>query len=76
MYAYPKDHPSFDVLAKFADCRSPVTVEAEMVESENSGQVFMASRFVVADRDDFAAARTFAQSIGTDTYADVGDDDQ
>lgn len=71
MYAYPKDHPSFDVLAKFADCRSPVTVEDGMVESENSGQVFMASRFVIADRDDFAAARAFALTIGTDTYADI-----
>ena len=74
MYAYPKD-PPFDVLAKFADCRSPVTVEAEMVESENSGQVFMASRFVIADRDAFAVARAFAPSIGTDLYANPADDD-
>jgi Protein of unknown function (DUF4238) len=51
------------------DRLSPVLMTPEMVESENSGQVFMASRFVISPVDDFAFARDFARTIGTDTYA-------
>ncbi|WP_276571626.1 hypothetical protein [Bradyrhizobium sp. dw_78] len=40
-----------------------------MVESENSGQVFMASRFVLSNRADFDAERAFAPTIGSDIYA-------
>ncbi len=53
-------------------CLSPVSLDDEMVESENSGQVFMASRFVISPVDDFAFAREFAKTIGTDTYAKRG----
>jgi hypothetical protein len=51
------------------DCLSPVLLDDKMVQSENSGQVFMASRFVISPRDDFLSAREFAKTIGTDTYA-------
>jgi hypothetical protein len=59
MSAFPQDSP-FDALTPFADCRSPVPVSARMVESDNTGQVFMATRFVVSPRDNFGAARAFA----------------
>jgi hypothetical protein len=52
----------------FDRCLSPITMTSEMVESENSGQVFMAGRFVISSVDDFAHARSFAKTIGTDLY--------
>ena len=67
MYCHPKE-PPWEKLGQF-DCRlSPVTFTEEMVESENSGQVFMASRFVISSRDSFDREREFAKSIGTDLY--------
>jgi len=48
---------------------SVVTMTPEMVESENSGQVFMASRFLVSPKNDFQHAREFVPTIGTDLYA-------
>jgi hypothetical protein len=56
-------------IAQLDGCLSPVSLTDEMVQSENSGQVFMASRFVISPVDDFAFAREFAKTIGTDTYA-------
>ncbi len=67
MYCHPKE-PLWENLGRF-DCRlSPVTFTEEMVDSENSGQVFMASRFVISSRDGFDGEREFAKSIGTDLY--------
>jgi hypothetical protein len=40
-----------------------------MVESENTGQVFMATRFVFSNVNDFEKARDFADAIKTDRYA-------
>jgi hypothetical protein len=48
---------------------SPVSLSDEMVESENSGQVFMAKRFVISSANDFEFAREFAKTVRTDTYA-------
>lgn len=45
MYCHPPEEP-WSRLASFDSCISPVPFKPEMVESENSGQVFMASRFV------------------------------
>lgn len=59
MSAFPQDSP-FDALTPFADRRSPVAVSAGMVESDNTGQVFMATRFLVSPRDDFGAAQAWA----------------
>ncbi len=67
MYCYPRESPG-DQLIKFDRMLSPVQMTKEMVESENSGQVFMASRFVFSLDGDFAYARSFAPSIGTDLY--------
>lgn len=68
LYCHPRVGP-FRKLAKFADCLSPVSMNDEMVESENSGQAFMASRFILSNRADFDAERAFARTIGTDVYA-------
>lgn len=52
------------------DCTvSPVQFTDEMVEHENAGQVFMATRFVMSSVNDFRFAREFASTIGTDKYA-------
>lgn len=45
-----------------------MTFTEEMVASENGGQVFMASRFVISSRDGFDREREFAKSVGTDLY--------
>jgi hypothetical protein len=67
MYCHPKE-PSWDRLGQFDCCLSPVTFTEEMIESENTGQVFMASRFVISVRDGFDREREFAKTIGTDLY--------
>lgn len=68
LYCHPRVGP-FRKLGKFADCLSPVVLNDGMVESENSGQAFMASRFVISTRPAFKAERAFAATIETDTYA-------
>jgi hypothetical protein len=68
MYCYPPEEP-WSKAARFDTTVSPITFTSEMVESENTGQVFMASRFVISNSEDFAAERAFARTIGTDVYA-------
>lgn len=68
LYCHPRVGP-FRALGQFNNSLSPVVVDDDMVESENSGQVFMASRFVLSNRASFDAARAFALTIGTDIYA-------
>jgi hypothetical protein len=68
MYCHPVEPPWLNVVP-LDGCLSPVVFTDEMVESENSGQVFMASRFVFSRRDRFDAEREFAKTIGTDIYA-------
>lgn len=68
LYCHPRIG-RFRKLGKFADSLSPVVLNDGMVESENNGQVFTASRFVLANRADFEAERAFALTIGTDIYA-------
>ncbi|MCK8784888.1 DUF4238 domain-containing protein [Roseomonas sp. NAR14] len=68
LYSYPKkDNPR--ELGRFANRVSPVVFTDEMAQSENSGQVFMASRFLISKQHQFDAERIFAKTIGTDTYA-------
>jgi len=67
MYCHPRESP-WDKLVQFDCCLSPVTFTEEMVESENCGQVFMASRFVISSCGGFDREREFAKSIGTDAY--------
>jgi hypothetical protein len=71
IYCYPREQP-WSKLERFDCSVSPVTFTKELVENENSAQVFMASRFVISCRDNFVEARNFACTIGTDTYARVG----
>jgi hypothetical protein len=68
MYCYPPEDPWLNV-GRFDASVSPVEFTEELVDSENGAQVFMASRFVISSVDDFAAAREFAPTVGTDKYA-------
>ena len=69
MYCHPRDAPWAGKLDRWGDCLSPVEFDDEMVQGENSGQVFMATRFVISSRNDFAREREFAATIGTDIHA-------
>ncbi len=71
MYSYPREG-RFKKLGRFDRSVSLVVFTDEMVQSENSGQVFMASRFVISRRNRFDHEREFAKSIGTDLYARGG----
>lgn len=51
----------------------PVVLNEEMVLSENTAQVFMASRFIIAKRAAFDMEREFAKTIGTDYYRPQAD---
>ncbi|GAG18379.1 unnamed protein product, partial [marine sediment metagenome] len=66
---YCKEPTYWAELKPFDCCISPVTLTPEMVEHENSGQVFMATRFVISPNDDFTFAEEFVDTIGTDIYA-------
>ena len=66
LYCYPKE-PPWKRLAQYDGCLSPVRFTTEMVVSENSGQVFMASRFIISQLNNFADEREFAKTIGTDS---------
>lgn len=56
------------------DCiLSPVEFTSDMVDHENSGQVFMATRFVISSVNDFGFATEFAPTIGTDVYSPIDD---
>jgi len=68
MYGHP-DEPPWNKIIRFDRSLSPVPFTDEMVESENTGQVFMASRFVISCRNNFDREREFAKTIGTDIYA-------
>lgn len=68
LYCHPREG-KFHSLGKLADCLSPVALSDDMVQSENSGQVFMASRFIFSDRSNFDHEKAFAKTIGTDLYA-------
>jgi hypothetical protein len=48
---------------------SPVQLTDEMVQHENAGQVFMATRHLLSRFNEFSWANEFVESIGTDKYA-------
>jgi hypothetical protein len=68
MYCHPKE-PPWEKIARFDRGLSPVVFTERMVEDENTGQVFMASRFVISPCRNFERERAFAKTIGTDLYA-------
>jgi hypothetical protein len=66
MYCFPDEGVWRDRQVSRLDCHiSPVTFTDELVQSENSAQVFMASRFVISNRASFDLEREFAKTIGT-----------
>ncbi len=66
---YIKEPVYWSKTKKFDCCLSPVEMTSEMVEHENAGQVFMATRFVISSSNEFKFANEFVETIGTDTYA-------
>jgi hypothetical protein len=68
LYCHPREG-KFRNLARFNNCVSPVAMSDEMVQSENSGQVFMASRFIFSKQGRFEKEKAFAATIGTDIFA-------
>lgn len=66
---YCKEPTYWAKVKDFDCCLSPVELTSEMVEHENAGQVFMATRFAISPTNDFSFAVEFAKTIGTDTYA-------
>lgn len=67
LYCYPSFAP-YENLRRFGDCLSPIAFSTEMARNENTGQVFSATRFLVAKANNFDSERDFAQSIGTDRF--------
>jgi hypothetical protein len=66
---YCKPRPAWRVVEKYDGCVSPVCFTEHMVDSENTGQVFMAKRFLFSLTNDFGGAAEFESSIGTNRYA-------
>ncbi|SRR5258706_1887387 len=62
LYCKDGSSPHWRPLKKFKDRLSPVSFTKDMVDHENSGQVFMASRFVISSTGDFGFPRTFAST--------------
>jgi hypothetical protein len=65
---YCKEPEHWSAIRKFDSTLSPVTLTEEMVQHENSGQIFMATRHVIASTKEFSWADEFVNSIGTDIY--------
>lgn len=66
---YCKEPTFWSKLKPLDSCVSPVELNADMVHHENSGQAFMASRFLISCDSEFQEVRDFIPSIGTDAYA-------
>jgi hypothetical protein len=73
MYCYPRIEPWLAV-ASLDSCISPVEFTEGMVQSENTGQVYMATKFVLSCKDDFEQEKKFAKTIGTDEFASYWQD--
>ena len=71
LYCHEPTH--WSMLKKIDCCISPVAMTADMVEHENSGQVFNATRFVISSSNDFRYADEFVETIGTDIYSPYND---
>lgn len=66
---YCKEPQYWSALRELDTCLSPVDLTDEMVQHENAGQVFMATRHVLSISNKFFWADEFVKSIGTDMYA-------
>jgi Protein of unknown function (DUF4238) len=69
---YCKEFSFWSKLQDLDLCLSPVALDAGMVQHENCGQAFMASRFLISCSSDFQEVRDFIPSIGTHLYAPEG----
>jgi hypothetical protein len=69
LVVYCKPRAAWKKVERFDGCVSPVEFTKSMVDHENSGQVFMAKRFLFSAINDFNYEAEFASSIGTDRYA-------
>ena len=67
MYCHERDY--WKKMTNWDCIVSPVDFTDEMVQHENAGQVFMATRFIISSTNDFRFGREFLPSIGTDQYA-------
>lgn len=65
---YCKESSYWDSLKALNNSLSPVELTSEMVEHENAGQVFSATRFVISTDNEFTFANEFVETIGTDIY--------
>lgn len=65
---YCKEPKHWSAIQKLDSMLSPVALTDEMVQHENSGQIFMATRHVIASVEEFSWADEFVTSIGTDLY--------
>lgn len=66
---YCKERSKWEALRRFDCTVSPVILDQAMVEHENAGQAFAATRFIFSDRENFDDVRSFIPSIGTHVYA-------
>jgi Protein of unknown function (DUF4238) len=66
---YCKEPKYWATLSELDSCLSPVELTDEMVQHENAGQVFMATRHVISICNEFSWADEFVKSIDTDMYA-------
>ncbi len=67
LYVYPAWEKTF-ALRKFSDCVSPISLTPAMIGNENTGQAFLASRFLVSASPNFSDVREFSKTIGTNTF--------
>jgi len=66
---YCKEPRFWSKLEALDSCISPVVLDSDMVDHENTGQAFMASRFLVSCSSDFEKVRAFIPTIGTHMLA-------
>lgn len=66
---YCKEPKYWSALRDVDSCLSPVELTEEMVQHENAGQVFMATRHVISPIQEFSWADEFVESVGTNMYA-------
>lgn len=66
---YCKEFNYWSMLKDFDLSISPIQLDADMVDHENSGQAFMSSRFLFSPQNEFYEIQEFISSIGTNKYA-------
>lgn len=70
LYCHEREH--WSNLEELDTALSPIELTDEMVQHENSGQIFMATRHLISRFNEFSWADDFVESIGTDKHAPEG----